>query len=103
MAGRRHYAVHLLYAGEDVVCRQQVVATVEGRCVEHYPLTEELPFTEWIGGVAVLSGWEEADCLLPASFDDVVHWLLGKSGTHVWHIEASDYAGGTVLRLKCLP
>lgn len=98
----KRYAVHLLYMERDAVCRQQVMEVDNGRCVEHYPLTEELPFTEWIGGVAVLSGCEETDCQLPASFEDVLHALLNKPGAYVWHIEAADYAHGTVRRLRRL-
>lgn len=98
----KRYAVHVLYTERNVTCRQQVVMVEGGRCVGHCPLTEELPFTEWMGGVAVLSGWEEIDCRLPASFEEVLHRLSDKSGDCVWHIEAADHACGTVRRLRRL-
>ena len=98
----KRYAVHCLYEGGNPPRRQQVVV-VEGGCFLHsFPLAEELPFTEWIGGVAVLSGLEQADVPLPSSFEDVLARLLSVPGGNVWHVEARDYASGIVFRVRRL-
>lgn len=36
---------------DGIICYQQVIVTDDsGNIIDHYPLTAEEPFTEWIGG-----------------------------------------------------
>ena len=93
MKRERQYACHRVYQspgefdGRSVVC-----IGMEGEVKEHYPLTDEIPSTEWIGGVIVLSGRTE----LPATDNDS-RWmhLMNEEcqpPLYAWHISEFDFA-----------
>lgn len=92
----KKYAFHKFYGMSDE-CRQQVVIVVdEGKFCDSFPLREEEAFTEWRGGVAVLSGRDSANMQLPASLDTVLSYLLENPGYNLWHIDGKDYSSGIV-------
>ena len=56
----KNYACHRLYDSPDHYSGQSVVTLDEcGQVVSYVPLTNELPATEWIGGVILLSDKQE--------------------------------------------
>lgn len=51
----KRYACHVLYKSAEERCLCQVVEVEEGgRLLRYYPLSQEQPCTEWLGGVFVL-------------------------------------------------
>ena len=51
----RRIAVSRLYLPDGTVRYNQVIELENGKVVSFYALTEELPYTEWLGGDFVLS------------------------------------------------
>lgn len=49
----RRVAAHLVIIG-DRQLRQAAVELCEGRVVNYYEFSDELPMTEWIGGTIIL-------------------------------------------------
>lgn len=58
----RRIASPLLILPDGQVLRQQVVEILQGRVECYYPLTEELPFTEWFDRSVVLRYNEDNLC-----------------------------------------
>lgn len=54
----RRIAVSRLHMPDGTVCSNQVLEILDGKVVRHYPLQEELPFTEWHPVDYFLSGEE---------------------------------------------
>lgn len=60
----RQYACHRIYDGGNHTEGKTIVSIAPNGEVESYfPLTKEIPFTEWIGGIIVLSNQAELPCL----------------------------------------
>lgn len=53
--GVRRLAAHEVHV-EGAVLIQAVVELREGRVVDYYTFTGELPFTEWLGGTIEIRG-----------------------------------------------
>lgn len=51
----RRIAVSRLHLPDGTVRYNQVIELENGKVVSFYALTEELPYTEWLGGDFVLS------------------------------------------------
>lgn len=99
----KKYAVHKLYGASGSESLQQVVIVVEdGRFHGFFPLKEELAFTEWRGGVAILSGRDSIDIQLPASWDSILSYLLEEEGRNLWHINGKDYSLRVVHHIERL-
>ncbi len=47
MSEFRRFAVSRLHLPDGRVLSNQVIETMDEKVVRYYPLTEELPFTEW--------------------------------------------------------
>lgn len=59
----KRYACHLLYIAPDVRLKKQIVEIdSEGLCTSYYDLSEELSFTEWIGGILALFPMDFRPC-----------------------------------------
>ena len=99
---KKYYGVHRLYGGVPTELTLQVIVVDNGQCVAYHPLSEETPFTEWLGGAAILSGEESVDIRFPATMDAIRALLLGTAGNNVWHIGAEDCSSGMVSRIRRL-
>ena len=87
----KNYACHRVYEGSHAYLSQSVVSiTKNGEVVACKPLSQETAFTEWIGGVIVLSPKKELT--LPTDFDYLRQDATKgneKSPLYAWHI--SDF------------
>ena len=45
-----------LHMTDGRILHNHIVVFAEGRVVRHYPITDEEPFTSWVGGDYYLSG-----------------------------------------------
>ncbi len=49
----------------DKLLYQYVIELMDGKVVDYYPFSEELPFTEWYGGCIELTpAQDDEDCLV---------------------------------------
>lgn len=87
----KNYACHRVYEGSHPYLSQSVVSiTEEGKVVACKPLSQETAFTEWTGGVIVLSPVSEA--VFPIDFDTLRQPQRKgneQSPLYAWHI--SDF------------
>lgn len=98
----RHYGVHYVYGISSQPSIQQVVTVDKGLVRDVCSLTEEQPFTEWMGGAIVLSDQAEARVILPAAMQEVVTKLETFKGKYAWYITAEEVASGIVRTLHRL-
>lgn len=91
MRTAKNYACHRVYDGAHHFLSQSVVSINEdGEVMDCKPLSQETAFTEWIGGVIVLSTKKELT--LPTDFDHLRQDATKgneKSPLYAWHI--SDF------------
>lgn len=86
----KKYACHRIYVGGELILTQSVVSVIPlGEVVACLPLSEEIPATEWIGGIIVLSNQTEIACR-----PDFQTWIHGvvidrQLPVYAWHI--SDF------------
>ena len=87
----RNYACHRVYKVSGHYQSQSVVTITEnGEFIDCRPLSHEIPFTEWIGGIVMLSS--DSELSLPIDFK-----ILRQQNTkgnesfplYAWHI--SDF------------
>lgn len=89
----RRYACHRVY---DTPCHyfsQSVISlNEEGMFVSCTPLSEETSFTEWIGGVIVLSSRKDLIC--EKDFQSLLHSMNQDDSAkrYAWHISSFDFA-----------
>ena len=88
----KNYACHRLYDSPDHYSGQSVVTLDEcGQVVAYVPLTNELPATEWIGGVILLSDKQELvhTDTLTNQFRQLLSGVSPRK--YAWHISAFDF------------
>ena len=89
----KNYACHRVYGGDIHYHTQSVVSiSANGEFVECRPLTQETSFTEWIGGVIVLS--PEPELTLPLDFKTLCQPTKKgdeSSPLYAWHISDFDF------------
>ena len=89
---RRIAACKLFIAGKNEPLGRHIVeiAGEEGRMVNHFPLGEELPMTEWLGGVLLASPCCECHITHPQSINEVTEALDMTNGDarchYIWHL-----------------
>lgn len=88
----RRYACHRVYDS----CRHRFAQSVvslneEGMVVSCTPLSEETSFTEWIGGVIVLSTRKDLVCA--EDFQSLLHSMTQEDSAkrYAWHISSFDF------------
>jgi len=87
------YACHRVYDSYNHYETQSVVAiTGNGEVIGCTPLTQETSFTEWIGGVIVLSPFSEMESTedFQAIIGKVAHGE--ESPLYAWHISHFDFS-----------
>ncbi len=105
---KRNYAAHQLVLSADERLSRQVVTLEEGRLAGYFPLQGEPAFTQWLGGMIVLSSLDAlpdaAQC--PVSLDELVRLLTMEnneaSDLYAWHVAAADVATGLVRAVRLL-
>lgn len=55
----RRIAISRLHLPDGSILLRQVVEIIDGCPVRYFPLTDEIPFTEWLGGDYVWAEHEE--------------------------------------------
>ena len=87
----KNYACHRVYDSPQHYLTQSVVSIADnGEVMECKPLSQETAFTEWIGGVIVLS--PESEITLPIDFKTLRQQSTKgneSSPLYAWHI--SDF------------
>jgi len=105
---KRNYAAHRLILSADEHLSHQVVALEDGRVAGHCPLVGEPAFTQWLGGVIILSSSDALPDALhcPVPLDELIRLLTrGNNETSVsyaWHVTAADAATGVVRSVRRL-
>lgn len=112
---KKRFAAHQLIISAN--CRlKQYVVEMEGKIVSRiFPLTEEIAFTEWIGGMIILSADNEKikHMQLPTKLESVLMLLADNSIQEkgvieenqqlcAWHISAEDVSAGIVHAMRQL-
>lgn len=59
----KNIGVSRLHLPDGRVLRNQVIVFEDGKIVHIFPLTEEIPFTSWIGGDFYLDEWKGENAL----------------------------------------
>lgn len=87
----KKYACHRLYdTCSHYHSRSVVCINDEGKVEGFLPLAEEMPATEWIGGVIFLSG--KAELSSAGKFKELLHSMVGaKQPLYAWHISGFDF------------
>ena len=67
----RRIAAHTVIFAEGNTYKQHVVEIIDSRVVRHYPLQEELPYTEWVSGTLLVDSG--AVFRLTTSADGTLH------------------------------
>ena len=101
----RRIAVHRVIIGGKVIPMCVVGIENNGIVAFYESFSGEPPFTEWIGGTAILSYKSEMDFCLPLSCKDLMHELAqpqNGNSVYVWHVEADEWHSGMVHHLKRL-
>lgn len=83
----KKYACHRIYVGGESFLTQSVVSvTFQGEVTACLPLSEEIPATEWLGGIIVLSNQKEIACR--PDFRTWIHGLVidKQLPVYAWHI-----------------
>jgi hypothetical protein len=89
----RRYACHRVYDSYHHYVSQSVVAISDkGEVMECTPLTQETSFTEWIGGVIVLSPLSEMDSV--TDFKTMTNGMVHQDQTplYAWHVSNFDFS-----------
>lgn len=92
----KRYACHHLYATADG-CYSRYVVELDELCrvKAYFPLKEEIPATQWIGGVIVLSPSKRLSLGTGECFADFLQRAVGEPGLEVpvyaWHIACFDF------------
>lgn len=92
MKTHKRYACHRVYDGCNHYHPQSVVTVTEkGEVLECASLTHETPFTEWIGGVIILSPLSEA--MAGTDFPTLLREMTipGRTPLYAWHIPHFDF------------
>lgn len=92
MKAHKRYACHRVYDGCNHYHPQSVVTVTEkGEVLECASLTHETPFTEWIGGVIILSPLSEA--VAGTDFPTLLREMTisGRTPLYAWHIPHFDF------------
>ncbi len=105
---KKRFASHFIVFTVTEQKTRYVVELEEGCVTDTFPLEEEIAFTEWIGGIIVLTPHREVKpnvLQLPASVESVIENLtapaIGKQ-TYAWHITPEDAVSGQVHHLRRL-
>ena len=88
----KNYACHRVYEGSHAYLSQSVVSiTKNGEVVACKPLSQETAFTEWIGGVIVLSPSPEMDSV--TDFKTMTNGMVHQDQTplYAWHVSNFDF------------
>lgn len=89
----RRYACHRVYDSCNHYESQSVVAiSDQGEVIGYMPLTQETSFTEWIGGVIVLSPSPEMGSVtdFKSMTNGMVH--LDQTPLYAWHVSNFDFS-----------
>lgn len=103
----KRFAAHQVITSVNDRYKQYVVE-VEGNTVSHiFPLTEEIAFTEWIGGIIILSSRQNAisHIVFPIQTEALIAILTENSDLktcQAWHISPDEVAAGTVHAVRLL-
>lgn len=105
----KRYAAHQVVVSAHDTCKQYVVEMENHIVSRVFPLREELPFTEWTGGMIVLSPCRKEEARLihfPIETAALLAVLLretsDRTSLYAWHISAEDISKGTVYSLRQL-
>lgn len=93
MKVHRRVACHRVYDSYNHYEAQSVVAiTMQGEVIGCTPLIHETSFTEWIGGVIVLSPLSDMPCV--SDFKSMTSEMTGQQGNplYAWHISDFDFS-----------
>lgn len=86
----RRVAANWVYRAPDRVLRQAVVELSGAYVVNYYPIEDELPATEWLGGAFFLSAEEDPEWPESMTLEDVKRILLSEEATprYVYHLRS---------------
>lgn len=91
----RRVASHWLYLPDGEKMHLPVVEITDNRVANYYPIESELPVTEWLGGVLVLSTMSEVCLSEHESFESILNKLHPNSGVryplYCWFIDNIDF------------
>lgn len=88
----KKYACHRVYDSYHHYLNQSVVAiSSHGEVLSVTSLSEETSFTEWIGGIIILSHLTEIP--LHTDFQELIHHLTShtQSPLYAWHVSDFDF------------
>ena len=95
----RRIAASKVYIDREHVYTNHIVELYDDRVVNHYPLPSELPMTEWLGGVIILSRADDVDLSQARSITDMLHLLEQAETTaprpQAYHITGMDVQSDT--------
>lgn len=102
----RRYACHRVYDAAGHYFRQSVIALDEaGRVISIRPLTEETSFTEWLGGIILLSPFQRIEDFQDGDFAGLLPPQKEKvpNPLYAWHLSSFDFehevrTPGSILR-----
>ena len=89
----KNYACHRVYEGSHAYLSQSVVSiTKNGEVVACKPLSQETAFTEWIGGVIVLSPISDMTHSTDSQtmLREMTH--IDQAPLYAWHISDFDFS-----------
>ena len=92
MRTAKNYACHRVYDGAHHFLSQSVVSINEdGEVMDCKPLSQETAFTEWIGGVIILSPLSEA--VAGTDFPTLLREMTipDRTPLYAWHIPHFDF------------
>ncbi len=110
----KRYAAHWVITPEKNRLKQSIVELEEGSVTCIVPLTEETAFTEWIGGIIIVSSFDQCkeQLSLPMEMEQLISFFIGQMvvyesdtntpALHAWHITPEDMASGIVRSLQRL-
>lgn len=98
----RRVAAHRLYLPDGKTIHLPVVEIEDTYVVNYYPMPEELPVTEWLGGIFFLSSATQVATLSSGDSLAVILKKVGCDGDvpmsyplHLWYLEKFDITANT--------
>lgn len=95
----KKFACHRIYMDPDLYQSQSVIAiNGRGEVVFYALLNEETNFTEWIGGIVILSPQKELHLEKEFSkFLQAAFCTESQSPLYAWHLSPFDFKNGNLM------
>ena len=104
----RRVASNWVYRSETQLLKQAVVVLTDEYVGNYYAIQDDMPATEWIGGIVFLTAQEEPEFPKMVTLEDLKRLLLDEEYTprYAYHLEGIDidstelFPSARVVRLE---